>query len=108
MDRLEVGIMDFTETVKTRCVYQDTRNTNSLWRQRACIWHPLTQRQCGNRFKVGDKVTLRIITPTRKFYISCTIVHIVPYHTAEQFLGSYTSDNAFKEYPFTHVLVLKP
>ena len=102
--------MDFTETIQTRCIYQDTRHSSSVWRQRACIWHPLTQRQFGNstRFNVGDKVTMRIITPTRKYFISCTIVGIIPYYTAEQFLGSYTIDNTFKEIPFTHVLVLKP
>lgn len=100
--------MDFTETITTRCIYQDTKHSSRVWRQSNRIWHPLTQRQFGNRFKVGDKVTMRIINPTRKFYISCNIVGISPYYEAEAWLGSYTIDSKFKGNPFTHVLVLNP
>ena len=101
-------IMEFNEAVKVRRVYQDTRNTSPHWRQRNRIFHPLTERQFGNRFRVGDRVTMRIINPNNKKYINGTIVRILPYDTTQQWLGSYNIDSAFNDVPFTRVLVLQP
>ena len=100
--------MEFNEAVKVRRVYQDTRNSSSIWRQRACIFHPLTERQFLNRFREGDRVTMRIINPNNKKYINGTIVRIIPYDTTQQWLGSYNIDSAFNDVPFTRVLVLQP
>ena len=100
--------MDFNEAVKLRRVYQDTRNTSSEWRTRSRIFHPLTERQFGNRFNIGDRVTMRIINPNNKKYINGTIVRILPYDTTQQWLGSYNIDSTFNDVPFTRVLVLQP
>jgi len=101
-------IMEFNETVKVRRVYQDTRNTSSEWRQRNRIFHPLTERQFGNRFRVGDRVTMRLINPNNKIYIDATIVGIVLYDNAQALLNSYNIDDTFAGAPFTRVLVLDP
>ena len=100
--------MEFTEAVNVRRVYQDTRNTSSEWRQNNCIFHPLTQHQFGNRFRVADKVTMRLTNPINKLYINGTIERIIPYHIVQAPLGSYNIDDTFAGAPFTHVLVIKP
>lgn len=101
-------LMEFNETVKIRRVYQDTRNSSQHWRQRNRIFHPLTERQFGNRFRVGDRVTMRLINPNNKIYIDATILAITSYNTAQTFLDSYNIDNTFAWAPFTRVLVLGP
>lgn len=106
---LNVSIrMEFNDAVQLRRVYQDTRNSSSIWRQRTRIFHPLTERQFANRFGQGDRVTMRIINPTNKKYINGTIVTILPYDTTQQCLGSYNIDSSFNDVPFTRVLVLEP
>jgi hypothetical protein len=107
--------MDFThnfgaqpEPVHLEVVYQDTRNTSLHWRQDTRIYHPLTEQQFGNRFRVGDRVRMRLTYPNSKMYITPTIMNITLYHVAQQVLGSYNIDNAFKGSPFTYVLVLEP
>ena len=109
MIRLRVTLkMEFNEAVNVRRIYQDTRNTSSDWRQNNCIFHPLTQRQFGNRFGVGHRVTMRLINPINKMYINGTIERIIPYHIARAWLGSYNIDDTFANEPFTQVLVIKP
>jgi len=100
--------MEFNEAVRLHRVYQDTRNTSEIWRERARIFHPLTERQFGNRFNAGDRVTMRLIHPNNKKYINATIVRILPYDTTQQWLGSYNIDSSFNDVPFTRVLVLQP
>lgn len=100
--------LDFNETVKLSRVYQDTRNTSPYWRQRNRIVHPLTERQFGNRFRVGDRVTMRLLNPNNKIYIDGTITHILSYNTAQAWMGSYNIDNTFAGAPFTRVLVIVP
>ena len=100
--------MEFNNTVKLCRVYQDTRNSSPIWRQRNRIFHPLTEGQFGNRFRVGDRVTMRLINPNNKNYIDATIVGITSYHSAQTFLGSYNIDNTFAYAPFTRVLILVP
>jgi hypothetical protein len=100
--------MEFNETVKLRRVYQDTRNTSPIWRQKNRIWHPLTEHQFGNRFGMADRVTMRVLSPIKKMFINCTIVNIIPYDIAQQILGSYNIGDTFTGVPFTHVLVLEP
>ena len=95
------------EPVQPQMVYQDTRDTSPHWRRQARMWHPLTEQQFSNKFRVGDTVRMRLTYPTTKMYMSPTIVNIVPYHMAQQVLGSYNVDNAFKGAAFTHVLVLE-
>jgi len=101
-------IMEFNEAVKVRRIYQDTKNTSPAWRQRNRMFHPLTERQFGNRFRVGDRVRIRVNNPDKKIYIDATIVDIVVYDYALQFLGSYNIDNTFVGSPFTRTLVLDP
>jgi hypothetical protein len=100
--------MDFNKFVYPRKLYQDTRNSNPLWRQADRIFQPLTERQFRNRFKVGDRVVLRLITPTSKMYISARITYIVTYQNTLAFAGPYNIDSALNNIPFTHVLVLGP
>ena len=100
--------MDFNETVKLRRVYQDTRNTSPHWRTNNRIWHPLTEDQFGNRFRIGDRVTMRVINNTNKMYIDATILQIVPYDMTKQWIGSYNIDDSFNHAPFTHVIALCP
>lgn len=99
-------IMEFNEAVKVRRVYQDTRNTSPHWRQRNRIFHPLTERQFGNRFRVGDRVTIRVISPNNKIYIDATIVGITSYHSAQAAIASYNIDDTFAGATFTRVLVI--
>ena len=94
--------------VRRSRVYQDTRDSSQHWRQQDRILHPLTYQQFGNRFRVGGRVRMRLVTPTSTKYAEFTITNIMPYPTAEQYLGSYNADNAFKYIPFSHVLVLRP
>uniref|UniRef100_A0A6C0ANF1 Uncharacterized protein n=1 Tax=viral metagenome TaxID=1070528 RepID=A0A6C0ANF1_9ZZZZ len=107
--------MDFThnfgaqpQPVQLQMVYQDTRDSSPHWRQDIRVFHPLTEQQFGNRFRVGDRVRMRLTYPNSKMYITPTIVNIVPYYTAQQILGSYNMGDAFKGVPFTRVLVLEP
>jgi hypothetical protein len=109
MIRLKVTlIMEFNVVVNVRRIYQDTRNTSSNWRQNNRIFHPLTQRQFGNRFRVGNRVTMRLIYPPNKMYINGAIERIIPYPIAQAWVGSYNIDDTFANEPFTHVLVIKP
>ena len=100
--------MDFNETVKLRQLYQNAQDTSPHWRQGNRIYHPLTERQFKNKFKVGDRVTMRLIDPTKKTYITAIIVNIIRYDTCVQFIGQYNIDSAFNQVPFTHALVLGP
>jgi hypothetical protein len=100
--------MEFNRSVNPQKVYQDTRNSSPLWRQNNRIFHPLTERQFVNRFRVPHRVMMRVINDRTKIYIDGTIIRIIPYYTAEQFLGSYNIDSSFNGVPFTHVLVLQP
>jgi len=107
--------MDFThnfgaqpEEVQPQRIYQDTRNSSPHWRQDIRIFHPLTEQQFANRFRQGDRVRMRLTYPNSKMFITPRIVTIVSYNTAQQVLGSYNVDNAFKGVPFTRVLVLDP
>ncbi len=60
--------MDFNEIVYTRKLYQDVRNSSSWWRSDNRIFNPLTEGQFRNRFRLGDRVTLRLwlIHPNRQ------------------------------------------
>ena len=115
MDSLELNIaMNFINNIGVQHqpvrhirVYQDARDSSQHWRQQERIFHPLTQWQFGN-FRVGERVRMRLITPTGTTYADLTIVKIVPYHTARQYLGPYNASDTFKNNPFTHVLMLKP
>jgi hypothetical protein len=89
-------------------VYQDARDSSQHWRQQDRILHPLTQKQFGNRFRVGDRFRMRLVTPTSTKYADLTIVKIVPYYEAQQWIGSYNADDTFKDVPFSNVLVLRP
>ena len=102
--------MNFNEIVYTRKVYQDTRYSSTHWRQANRIFHPLTEGQYMDRFRVGDRVTmrLRLNNPNRKMYISGLITNILPYDMTETHLGAYNIDSAFNTIPFTRVLVLDP
>jgi len=100
--------MNFNIIVYPRKVYQDTRNSNPLWRQADRMFHPLTEGQFRNRFRVGDRVTIRIKTHNRKTYISGLIKHILTYDFVWAALGQYNIDNSFNTIPFTRVLVLVP
>ena len=107
--------MDFThdfgveaESVPSHLVYQDTRDTSGHWRNDVRIWHPLTQKQFGKKFRVGDRVLMRLLYDNNDTtYINLTVVHIMSYETTKQVLGSYNECDAFKGTPFTHVLVLE-
>lgn len=100
--------MEFTEAVNVRRVYQDTRNSSAGWRQNNRIFHPLTQRQFGNRFRIAHKLTMRLTNPINKISINGTIERIIPYDIVQAALGSYNIDDTFGGAPFTHVLVIKP
>jgi hypothetical protein len=102
--------MEFTLDIgaQPKLVYQDTKNSSPNWRQTDRILHPLTENQFLNKFRVGDRVKMRVIYPETKGYINATIVNIVGYHGAQQWLGQYNIDNAFKGVPFSRVLVLRP
>ena len=88
-------------------VYQDTRNSSPIWRQNDRIFHPLTEAQFENKFKVGDRVTMELDTPTDTIFTDYTVAHIALYKDAEAWMGSYNIDNTFMGTPFTRVLVLK-
>jgi len=105
--------MDYTRNFgfhpRLQDVYQDTRDTSPYWRNGDRIFHPLTFRQYANKFRVGDRVRMRIIQPNNtKLYGTMRIMYFVPYETAKAVLGSYNRDDAFNGHPFTHVLVLEP
>jgi len=92
--------------LSTKIVYQKTRSTSHLWRQQDRIIHPLTEQQFENRFRVGDRVMMRILNPTTKVYVNFTIAHIATYNSAKAFLGPYNRSDTFKGFPFTQALVL--
>jgi len=93
--------------LSTKIVYQNiSRNTSRLWRQQDRIMHPLTEQQFDNRFRVGDRVMMRILNPTSKVYVNFTIAHIATYNSAKAFLGPYNRSDTFKGFPFTQALVL--
>jgi hypothetical protein len=94
--------------LSTKIVYQHTRNISPNWRQQDRIFHPLTERQFGNRFRVGDRVIMKILNGASKVYVNFTIAYIIPYNSAWSFLGRYNRRNTFKGVPFTHALVLMP
>ena len=101
-------IMNFNEIVYPRkVVYQDTLHSNPHWRQDNRIFQPLTERQFRNRFRVGDRVTIRL-KDHRKTYISGLIANILSYDTAVAWLGTYNIDSAFNAIPYTRVLILDP
>jgi len=100
--------MNFNEIIYPRKVYQDTRNSNPLWRQPDLIMQPLTEGQYRDRFRVGERVTIRIKNHNRKMYLSGLIKHILPYDITWEALGQYNIDNTLNTIPFTRVLVLVP
>jgi hypothetical protein len=103
--------MNFNEIVPIyprKVVYQDTKNSNPHWRQANRIFQPLTEGQFRNRFRVGDRVTIRIKDRNRRSYISARIANILPYDMAVEWLGAYNIDSAFNTIPFTRVLILDP
>jgi len=101
--------MNFNEIVYPRkVVYQDTIHTNPHWRQANRIFQPLTEGQFRNRFRVGDRVTIRLKNHNRKMYISGLIANILAYDTAVAWLDPYNIDSAFNTIPFTRVLILDP
>ena len=107
--------MDFThdfgaeaETVSSHLVYQDTRDSSGHWRNDVRVWHPLTEKQFGKKFRVGDRVLMRLLYDNNDTtYINLTVVHIMSYETTKQVLGSYNEGDAFKGAAFTHVLILE-
>lgn len=102
-------IMNFNEIFYPRkVVYQDTINSNPHWREANRIFQPLTEFHFRNRFRVGDRVTIRLKNRNRKMYISGRIANILPYDAAVEWLGTYNIDSAFNTIPFTRVLILDP
>jgi hypothetical protein len=106
--------MDYTrnfgtqhETAAPRMLYQDATNSSEHWRQHSRTFHPLTERQFENGYRVGEKVKVRVRTHTGTVFINATIVHITQYHYAKQVLGSYNVGDTFNGAQFTHVLVLE-
>jgi hypothetical protein len=109
--------MDFTrnfgaqpDEVLPKPIYQDTTDTSSHYRNDRRIWHPLTEQQFCNNFRVGDSVMMRLSydnNDTKSKYIHLTVIHIITYETTKSVLGSYNADDAFKGSPFTRVLVLE-
>ena len=105
--------MDYTrnfgvEPLLPQLIYQDTRNSSSHWRNDVRVWHPLTEHQFGNRFRVGDKVKMRLLYDNNdRIYLNLTIVNIIGYQNTKQVLGSYNEGDAFKGSPFTRVLILE-
>lgn len=101
--------MNFNEIVYPRkVVYQDTIHSNPHWRQANRIFQPLTEGQFRNRFRVGDRVTIRLKNHNRKIYISGLIANILAYDTAVAWLDAYNIDSAFNTIPYTRVLILVP
>ena len=101
--------MNFNEIVYPRkVVYQDTTHSNPHWRHANRIFQPLTEGQFRNRFRVGDRVTIRLKNHNRKMYISGLIANILPYDMAAASLGTYNIDSAFNIIPYTRVLILDP
>ncbi len=101
--------MNFNEIVYPRkVVYQDTIHSNPHWRQANRIFQPLTEGQFRNRFRVGDRVTIRLKNHNRKMYISGLIANILPYDMAVAWLYAYNIDSAFNTIPYTRVLILVP
>jgi hypothetical protein len=105
--------MDYTrnfgtphETLAPRMLCQDATNSSEHWRQHSRTYHPLTERQFGNTYRVGEKVKLRLRTHNGTGFINATVVHASQYIYAQQFLGSYNLGDTFNGAPFTHVLVL--
>lgn len=105
--------MDYTrnfgtqhETAAPRMLYQDATNSSEHWRQHSRTFHPLTERQFENGYRVGEKVKVRVRTHTGTVFINATIVNAGKYHAAQQYLGSYNLCDTFNGAPFTHVLVL--
>uniref|UniRef100_A0A6C0ANG7 Uncharacterized protein n=1 Tax=viral metagenome TaxID=1070528 RepID=A0A6C0ANG7_9ZZZZ len=109
--------MDFTRNfgalaahLQPKPIYQDTSDTSSHYRNDLRIWHPLTEHQFGNGFRVGDRVMMLLSydnNDTKSKYVNLTVVHIITYETTRSVLGSYNADDAFKGVPFTRVLVLE-
>jgi hypothetical protein len=102
--------MEFTidNTPPPKLIYQDINGSSPHWRQRNRIYHPLTQHQFANKFRVGDRVKMRVSYPGTKSYINATILNISDYYTSQQWIGSYNIDDGFKGAMFTHVLILAP
>ena len=114
MATLNISIpMDYTrnfdvEPLLPQLIYQDTRDSSGHWRNDVRVWHPLTERQFGNRFRVGDRVRMRLLYGNGdRTYINLTIVNIIGYQNTKQVLGSYNEGDAFKGTPFTRVLILE-
>ena len=96
------------QAVQPKLVFQDVRDSSSHYRNDLRIWHPLTEQQFRNNFRVGDRVRVRLLCDNNdKTYINLTIVHIMTYETTKSVLGSYNADDGFKGAPFTRVLVLE-
>ena len=88
-------------------IYQDMRDSSSVWRTEGRVFHPLTPFQNeSNSFKPGDKVRLRLTTSTSRDYFDLTVLNISDYNTAKTFLGSYNASDSFNGEKFTHVLIL--
>ena len=88
-------------------IYQDMRDSSSVWRTEARVFHPLTAFQmASNSFKPGDKVRLRLTTSTSREYFDLTVLNISDYNTAKTFLDSYNASDSFNGEKFTHVLIL--
>ena len=98
------------EQMQPQMIYHDTRQSSIYWYHEARIFHPMTERQFGNKFRVGDRVKVQVIYDNNKekyinldkMYINLTIAHITTYEEAKTWLGSYNIDDAF-----TRVLVLE-
>jgi hypothetical protein len=105
--------MDYThnfgtqhETAAPRMLYQDATNSSEHWRQHSRTYHPLTERQFENGYRVGEKVKVRVRRHNGTVFINATIVHASQYHYAQQVLGSYNLGDTFNGARFTDVLVL--
>ena len=105
--------MDYTrnfgtqyETAAPRMLHQDATNSSEHWRQHSRTYHPLTERQFENEYRLGEKVKVRVRTHTGTVFINATVVNSDKYHAAQKFLGSYNLGDTFNGAPFTHVLVL--
>ena len=105
--------MDYTRNFgfhpRHQDVYQDTRDSSPYWHNGNRIWHPLLYRQYANKFRVGDRVRMRMINHNNtKLYATIAITQIIQYEDVKAVLGSYNRDDTFNGEPFTHVLVLEP
>lgn len=88
-------------------IYQDMRDSSSVWRTERRVFHPVNASQmASNSFKPGDKVRLRLTTSTSRDYFDLTVLNISDYNNAKTFLGSYNASDSFNGEKFTHVLIL--